>query len=394
MKITFVADKIDPAGGGSNQTIDLLCRFLLDRGHDVTVVTLNPVLNDLPDDLAYDVIESDIEMLPTRIGIATSVTRVLRRYAGNSDIFQIFNPFYHTGGGLYRYLGGETPVFGYLSRYSFCTNLSRMDDECYRSCSTRKKFKHSNAGLWKNIAKFPLYAYATHLEPLLLNAVDKYVAISPCVRDIFAEVGIKRTRMEVVPLCFDPEFETGTARTRQTGESPLRVLFVGRLHRMKGVDILLDGVAKAETDVLVEIVGDGPEKTTLEQQAERIGLTDQISFQGHIPNDELAPYYRLSDVFVHPCRFPEPFGRTILEALQTNTPLIVSDLGAPQWVAGDAGRVFENDCPASLASVLDELAIKKDQLEGLKRACDDRCQNFSPDYVIGGLETLYRSVFL
>ncbi len=66
-------------------------------------------------------------------------------------------------------------------------------------------------------------------------------------------------------------------------------------------------------------------------------------------------YYRLADVFVHPALWPEPFPRTLLEALAFDVPLIVSDRGASANVLGKAGTTFPAGDAARLAACLDEV---------------------------------------
>jgi len=61
-------------------------------------------------------------------------------------------------------------------------------------------------------------------------------------------------------------------------------------------------------------------------------------------------------VFVHPGTLPEPFGLTVIEAMQHETVPVVSDCGAPPWIVGDAGLTFEWTDESDLADRLEELS--------------------------------------
>ena len=128
------------------------------------------------------------------------------------------------------------------------------------------------------------------------------------------------------------------------GKRPLRVLCVGRLTRQKGFDTLLTALAQVDFDFRLEIVGEGELEDNLKRQAEKLGLTGKVQFQGYDPKP-----FRSSDetdLFVMPSRWEGP-GHTIMEALSHGIPSIVSDCpyGPSETVGkGKYGLVFKTDC--------------------------------------------------
>ncbi len=81
------------------------------------------------------------------------------------------------------------------------------------------------------------------------------------------------------------------------------VLYVGRLAGFKNVSCLIDAVpsiSKKVKKIGVLIVGDGPEREKLEKQAEMLGVSDKIEFIGSVPSRNVAKYFKIADVFVHP----------------------------------------------------------------------------------------------
>jgi glycosyltransferase involved in cell wall biosynthesis len=109
----------------------------------------------------------------------------------------------------------------------------------------------------------------------------------------------------------------------------LRVLSVGRLARQKGHDLLIDAWARLAPQFPnwhLRIVGEGPLRSSLEEQAARLGLSASVSLPGMV--QDVAAEYRAASIFVLPSRF-EGFPNALLEAMACGcTPIATSDAGA------------------------------------------------------------------
>lgn len=121
----------------------------------------------------------------------------------------------------------------------------------------------------------------------------------------------------------------GVPRTPLRG--PLRLLYVGRLSRRKGVDVAVEAVARARqdgVDVSLDIVGGifpGYEdfERELHHRVHELHLEDIVTFHGF--KDDVWPLREATDVAIVPSSFDEPFGNTAVEAILSARPLIVSD---------------------------------------------------------------------
>lgn len=391
LDITFVASKLNNvAGGGSNQTMTILANLHHNNGNNVNILTLEPEKNNIRGDPDFNIIEPNHRQLPSRIGNAITVSQILSRYESITDIFQLFHPNYSPAGGLYRKRGGKVPVIGYLNRYTFCTNNCRMDGQCHQKCSSISKFRHSKAHILRRLFKFPLYMYTTHIEPYLMNHVDRFVGIGPRSKEIFEANGVHSDQSTIIPLTTNQNFETQNPKVRSNGV--FRVLYVGQLLELKGVDILIDAVDYLDEEIVVDIVGDGSQKSRLEAQVSRLGLEKQINFHGYISHEKVPKYYESADVFVHPSRFPDPGTRTVVEALEKLTPVIVSDSGDPPWAVGEAGLVFQNENAKELAGLIQDLKENDKKLSELQKSCKERRKNFLPCSAQQKFEELYRTV--
>jgi glycosyltransferase involved in cell wall biosynthesis len=393
MRITFVAKKLDMDGGGSNFSLDLMARSLSERGHDVSILTIDPTMNDLPPDPPFDVITPPNSRFGTRIGLLEQVYRALSERADETDLFHVFTPTFLPAAGLFRKRDGSTPVVGQLNTYTmFCANMDRMNGECHRNCNIRAKFAHQDASIAKRIAKIPFYTSRTYAEPQLSNALDGYFAVSPAAKRIYSEVGLPERRIAVVPDFYDPEFLTGFDQPQYGPKSSgLRVLYVGRVEPLKGLDNLIRALPRTE-GVTAKIVGDGQSLPELRSLASELDVDSRVSFEGWMDHEELPLYYYNADVFIHPARLPEPFGRTLLESMQCGTPAIVSDIGGPPWVVGDAGMAFPVGDDARLAQRLNELQADSNALSGLHEGCLERIERFSPEDVIKTIDSKYNQL--
>ncbi len=111
------------------------------------------------------------------------------------------------------------------------------------------------------------------------------------------------------------------------------VLMPGRLSRWKGQEAFLDmmtRIVSARPDCHGVVVGDAdPEKAhyrdELKQKAIALGLADKVTFVGH--RSDILQFYRLADIVCHMSSKPEPFGRTLTEALASGSKVIAFDRG-------------------------------------------------------------------
>jgi D-inositol-3-phosphate glycosyltransferase len=115
-------------------------------------------------------------------------------------------------------------------------------------------------------------------------------------------------------------------------------LYVGRFAPLKGLDLLLEAVARLNDRLpnlkLLVAGGDGPRSAgtlDLMAQAGRLGIASQVSFVGRVEHDDLPNYYNAADLLVVPSHY-ESFGLVVLEALACGTPVAATRFGAAETV--------------------------------------------------------------
>lgn len=138
------------------------------------------------------------------------------------------------------------------------------------------------------------------------------------------------------------------------------VLYVGRLMAAKGVAELIAAfatVAAARPRARLAIVGEGPERQRLEQQAETAGVGGRVSFLGRLPS--VAEWMRAADVFCLPSH-SEGSPNVITEALACGSPVVATDVGGiPELVTADSGILVPPRQPAALARALESALARK-----------------------------------
>ncbi|PSQ27024.1 glycosyltransferase family 1 protein [Halobacteriales archaeon QS_9_68_17] len=220
----------------------------------------------------------------------------------------------------------------------------------------------------------------------LMNRIDAFVAISSAVRDIYGDHGVDRDRIEVIPNMVDPSFSPPET---EDGEGTT-VLYVGELSDRKGVSDLVRAVGSLPGTYDLRVVGDGPLSGDLRRLARDIGVRDRVTFTGRVDYDRIPEQYALADVFVHPGVWPEPFGRTVLEAMQTGLPVVCTDVGGPADVVRDPElRVPARD-PDALAAAIDGAATDREGVGERNRRYV--AEEFSPGSVASRIVDLYEGV--
>lgn len=399
MKIGIIASHMSfDEHGGANYSRHRVAQELSDSGHDVTVYTLNfRDENNIPVDYDYELVETRIDSYTIYDGVARFFGH-MDTYFQTNDLIHVYVPGVIPLVGLYKKLrGADTPLVATLNGYTpFCTNTAIMKDGCWEDCGFAEKVKHSRmepAGdfTYGSLARF---AFNTHATVPLMNTYDRFFCLSPAVAQIYEDVGVKPALLDVVPNMTDPTFKTHEPEATEG----TRLLYVGRVDAMKSIGNLLEGIAKTDqSGYHVDIVGDnildyGKPLDGYRADAEALGIDDTVTFHGWVDYTDLSRYYAKGDVFVHPAEWPEPFGRTIIEAMQHELPVICSDVGAPPWITGASGMAYPKEDTDGLAECIETIVNNDTRRELMRENTAIELERFKPEVVMPQLEGIYHDV--
>jgi glycosyltransferase involved in cell wall biosynthesis len=167
----------------------------------------------------------------------------------------------------------------------------------------------------------------------LLRLSQEVLTTNPVLAKRLQKLGAKR--VQIVPNMVN----LSLFRAKKERKHRQRViLYVGRLSPEKGVDYLIKAYAKVkqkESDVVLWIVGSGPQIEYLKKLASSLNMKD-VFFWGRQPRVKIPEFMQDAEIFVLPS-FYEGFGNVLLEAMACELPIIGTNSGAIPWVIQDAG---------------------------------------------------------
>jgi rhamnosyl/mannosyltransferase len=164
-------------------------------------------------------------------------------------------------------------------------------------------------------------------------------------------------KTEVIPFGIDES--RWADLPRRPMDVPPRAIFIGRLVKFKGLDVLLRALERVP-DLRLDIVGAGPEGPRLKTLTQALALADRVRFFGECPDDDLPRRMQEADFLVLPSvTVDEMFGLVVLEAMAAGRPVITS--AVPTGVRevnlpGETGLEVPVHDVRSLAEALDALA--------------------------------------
>jgi glycosyltransferase involved in cell wall biosynthesis len=170
----------------------------------------------------------------------------------------------------------------------------------------------------------------------------------------------------ILPLGIDSSLYSPDVRSSSLRESwkasnnDIVIGYLGRLVEEKGLDTLLDALARIPPSLSWQlvVVGSGPNERSFDDKARRFGLTPKIERVGYVSHDSAPKYLASFDILVVPSEtqssWKEQFGRVIIEALACGTPVIGSDSGEiPNLIKDtEGGLIFAERNPEALANCL------------------------------------------
>lgn len=207
---------------------------------------------------------------------------------------------------------------------------------------------HAFSFLMEDKSGFKLKWYKS-IELFLSFLCDKIVCVSNFEKEKAVEVGIKNEKLEVICNGVNPNDSLcGGGNSTHGSDDQVNILFVGRLERQKGFDLLMDAFYPLnEARFTLTIVGDGDEKFAYNLDKRN------ITYMGWLNGDDLALQYKRADVVVVPSRW-EGFAMVPLEAMSYGVPIIASNsTSLPEVVFPDInGYLFTSNDSDSLKMVL------------------------------------------
>ncbi len=376
------------ATGGLNVYVLELSRELARRGHQVDIVTR--LDGPLP---SLEVLEPGLRLIRIAAGppvpldkeetaeVVPEFVRGVLRFVREEDLrYDLLHTHYWQGGRAGTLLARElgVPHVTMFHTLGEVKNRARISER-----EPRFRILH---------------------ERVIARQADAIVTASHHERGVLSRYyGASEERMHTIPCGIDLDLfrpADQAASRRRLGfpaDHPV-LLWVGRLEKLKGVDILVDAVADLDECRADLVVVGGDERAAelrgeLERQARDAGIADRISFAGAVPHDDLPVYYSAADVVVVPSYY-ESFGLVAVEAMACGTPVVASRVGGlmSTVIDGVNGYLIPWRCPGPFAEKLEVLIHNPELRANFSRAACTTVERFGWKRVAAEVANLYESL--
>lgn len=223
------------------------------------------------------------------------------------------------------------------------------------------------------------------VSSLFFKPFDLIIGGGEAARKKLLEMGVPRRKVCTVYPALRPEFIKNYPRKElERGDSFLRLLFVGRISPIKGLEYLLESIKFLKgQDLILTIVGDTtflPEYTQkIREKIRNLGIEERVKLEGEIKDTgKLLKIYKSSDIFVLPSLW-DTSPIVLVEAMCVGLPIVATRVGGiPEWVEeGVNGLLVPPGDSQALAEAIQRLVQKaslreKMGKEGYKRSLSFR----------------------
>ncbi|MEG4281796.1 glycosyltransferase family 4 protein [Microcoleus sp. A006_D1] len=182
--------------------------------------------------------------------------------------------------------------------------------------------------------------------------------------------GVQGKIIELVENGVDFSVWRSESTASKQANQQVHFVFLGRLADWKGVDLLLEAFAAvtAQTDAVLEIIGDGEMRGELEAQTARLSLDSRIVFSGWLSQEQCALKLQQADALVLPS-LREPGGSVVMEAMAVGLPVIATNWGGPMdYIDSTCGILVEPVSKEGFIKGLTEAMLKLAQSPELRQS--------------------------
>lgn len=352
MNLLLINNEFPPIGGGGSTVTKYAIKYLVQAGHNVTLITSQ--YKNLPKRETID--GAQIIRIPT--------VRRYKDYCAPWELI-IFGlvAFFYTLGYTFRHKVDFIQAYFAVPAGWVAWKINILRGIPYAVYFGGSDIPDANPSRYKSI--YPL------INPLLKAIWKRAKFRTVCSKEL-ARLGQKA----------DPDSEflvipngVQTDRFKPIERSPnpkVRILFIGRLIPRKGFQRVISALPavkqKTNAPFEVEVVGTGAHREKLDETAQQLKVSDLIRYVGTVPYDELEKSYQYADIFVL-TSLSEGMPSVILEAMGCGLPVIASNVGGNNELIeeGENGYLVEGDDIDKLADNLAQLINSEELRQNMGR---------------------------
>jgi glycosyltransferase involved in cell wall biosynthesis len=225
---------------------------------------------------------------------------------------------------------------------------------------------------------------ARRLEAYVWRSADKVLAVTGVLKRMIQLAGVSGGRIEVVPNGIDPADFAHVPGS--DGHHRVVLGFVGFVRDWHGLDGLISAMAAARDDAPVDlvVVGDGPVRTTLEEQAAALGLAERVRFTGLQPHEQIPALVAGFDIALQPRAVEYASPLKVFEYMAAGRAIVAPDQPNIREILRDreTALLFDPERPEAMWQVIARLAADADLRRRLGEAA--RAEIARRDYTWAG----------
>jgi len=376
MRIGMMADIYQPHISGITNYISLNKVFLEKRGHEVYVFTSSDM--DYTDTEPNIIRSPGLPLLDTGYYFSLSYTPQAKKLLNTMQVVHVHHPFL-SGSLALRYCRprGIPIIF---------TNHTRYD-------------LYSQAYLPPMADIIGAAAVQAYL-PSFCRACDMVISPSVGMRDVLVGFGVD-TPIEIAPNGVDlrPFQNLSNSIDRQElgfSAEDVVLIYVGRLGPEKNLQFLLRsfaGVVQAYDHARLLLIGDGPERETLQELVTHTNICDCVKFTGMVPYEKIPAYLQIADAFVT-ASVSEVHPLTVVEAMAAGLPVLgISSPGISDTIQdGESGYIVAHEDMASFTAKMVRLVREDDYRRQMGETARQAAAEYDIERTTVMMEERYRKM--
>jgi len=235
----------------------------------------------------------------------------------------------------------------------------------------------------------------------MIKNATKVIAVSEQETKQYLQLGVPNDKIVIIPFAIDPEEYThlpdmGSFRKKYSIQRNTKIiLYIGRIHKMKGLEILLSAYSEYVTinpDVLLVIAGpDDGYLDELNRLIKELHLDKKIIIPGPLYGPQKIEAFSDADIFILPS-YHDDFGITALESMACGTPVIITDrCGAAEVVHNNGGLVINYDKNSLINAMTTLLSDNNLRIKYSELGRKIVLSNYNWNDIVGRLEKCYES---
>ncbi len=367
MKIILVNKFYYRRGGAESYLLDLE-KKLLAEGHDVAVFSMHHPKNEPSPWAKYFVSRISFHesglwsklKSPFRLLYSFEAKRKFEALVNDfkPDIIHIHNIYHQISPSILPVAKKHgIPAVMHLHDYKLiCPNYQMFDrgEICY-DCAAPNYYRCvskrcMNGSLSRSIgATLEMYVHHSLLKIYEKN-IDGYIAPSNFMKTTCVRFGVPAERISVL-------YNFISSSAPYTGKLGNYVAYIGRLSPEKGIDVLIKALALASSDLVLEIAGEGPDRSRLEKLVQDTGMQARVHFTGRLSGGALDEVIDRARAIVIPSVWLENMPFSALEAMAKGKLVIASNIGGLGELIKDqeSGLAFPSADEKALAHILNNI---------------------------------------